>query len=438
MTELTSPTGRVAAATYPLDGKVAGDHWFDLPLDHLDPARGRTEVYVRELRDPETADRDLPYLLFLQGGPGGPSPRPNDGPAWIGWALERYRVLLIDQRGTGRSNRLDPAVIGSLGSPQQQADHLALFRADSIVQDAEAVRRQLLGDAPWTVLGQSFGGFCTFTYLSFAPAGLHECLVTGGIPPLATGIDDVYRSTYAAVRRRVDDLDAAYPLTRARLREVADHLEIVDELLPSGEPLTVPRLQEVGQVLGGEDGPLRLHYLAEDAWAGDRLSESFLQGVQEIIGGYRTAPLYALLHEACYCDLGQSARWSAERVRPEFPWVDAADGPLGLTGEAIYRHTVAGCAGLEHLAETAELLMERTWERPLYDLDALSHNEIPVAARAYAQDMYVTLEVSQAAAALVPGVRVVVDEQHHHDGLRKHGATVLGGLRDVLDGEAAP
>ena len=203
-------------------------------------------------------------------------------------------MLLLDQRGTGRSSRLDPAVITALGSPQQQADHLALFRADSIVQDCEAIRRALLGDEPWTVLGQSFGGFCTFTYLSFAPAGLRECLVTGGIPPLATAIDDVYRSTYAAIRRRMDDLDRAYPLTRTRLREVADHLATTDELLPSGEPLTVDRLQEVGHVLGGQDGPLRLHYLAEDAWTGDRLSESFLHDVQEIVGGYRSSPLYAL------------------------------------------------------------------------------------------------------------------------------------------------
>ena len=178
---------------------MAADHWFELPLDHAEPARGTTTVYVRELRDAAAASDDRPYLLFLQGGPGGSSPRPNGGPEWVTWALERYRVLLLDQRGTGRSDRLDPAVIRAFGSPAAQADHLALFRADSIVQDAEAIRRELLGDEPWTVLGQSFGGFCTFTYLSFAAHGLRECLLTGGVPPLTVGVDDVYRSTYGAV-----------------------------------------------------------------------------------------------------------------------------------------------------------------------------------------------------------------------------------------------
>jgi hypothetical protein len=49
-------------------------------------------------------------------------------------------------------------------------------RADSIVADAELVRETLLisSDAQnsrWSLLGQSFGGFCTVQYLSAAPQG---------------------------------------------------------------------------------------------------------------------------------------------------------------------------------------------------------------------------------------------------------------------------
>ena len=51
------------------------------------------------------------------------------------------------------------------------------LRADSIVRDAELLRRLLLpAEGPlskWTLLGQSFGGFCCVTYLSFAPDGAH-------------------------------------------------------------------------------------------------------------------------------------------------------------------------------------------------------------------------------------------------------------------------
>ena len=50
-------------------------------------------------------------------------------------------------------------------------------RADSIVADAEVLRRFLVRQdgvckGRWTVLGQSFGGFCALTYLSFAPNGV--------------------------------------------------------------------------------------------------------------------------------------------------------------------------------------------------------------------------------------------------------------------------
>jgi hypothetical protein len=48
-------------------------------------------------------------------------------------------------------------------------------RADSIVRDAELVRASLVPknnhDGRWSLLGQSFGGFCCLTYLSIAPQG---------------------------------------------------------------------------------------------------------------------------------------------------------------------------------------------------------------------------------------------------------------------------
>ncbi|MDX6573946.1 MAG: hypothetical protein QOC86_3102, partial [Gaiellales bacterium] len=235
---LVSPTGHASRPAYRLDGLIAADHYIDVPLDHFGSSGETTTVYARELRDPDTVELDQPYLVFLQGGPGGAAPRPDSGPAWVTWAVERYRVLLLDQRGTGRSDPLDPQRIRDLGSPQQQADRLALFRADSIVQDCEVLRQTLLDDQPWSTLGQSFGGFCTFTYLSFAAAGLAECYVTGGIPGLTRHVDDNYRSTYRRVIARTADLDADFPRVRTILRAVAHHLDEVDERLPDGERLT--------------------------------------------------------------------------------------------------------------------------------------------------------------------------------------------------------
>ena len=67
-------------------------------------------------------------------------------------------------------------------------DFVLYCRADSIVRDAEMIRRAVVPQnsttgGRWSILGQSFGGFCCTTYLSLAPEGLMEALITGGIPP---------------------------------------------------------------------------------------------------------------------------------------------------------------------------------------------------------------------------------------------------------------
>lgn len=42
-------------------------------------------------------EQALPYLLYLQGGPGFESPRPVDASGWLKKACEDYRVILLDQ-----------------------------------------------------------------------------------------------------------------------------------------------------------------------------------------------------------------------------------------------------------------------------------------------------------------------------------------------------
>ena len=447
---MRSPTGAWPRAVRwfgePADSSrvLSADHVIEVPLDHGAPGGERIEVFARELRAPDLAETEQPYLLFLQGGPGGRAPRPGaDAPGWIGWALRRYRVVLLDQRGTGRSTPQDRRTLAGI-APRSQADRLALFRADAIVADAEALRRHLLGDRPWTVLGQSFGGFCTWTYLSFAPDGLTAAYVTGGIPPVGVHPDEVYRATRRAVDRRTAELDADHPEARAVLADVARHVRGgAEEHLPTGELLTVTRLQEVGHVLGTAPGCDALARLAEDAWAcPGRLSDTFLAAVAARVS-YAASPLYALVHEACYASPGVVTGWSWQRVREELgvpaePVVDA-DGVarLPLTGENIHRSSVAADPALAPLAEAADLLAQRAWDRPLYDPARLSGSAVPVVACVYTRDMYVDPGLSRATAAVTGGVTVVEDDVHHHDGLRRSGAEVLDRLERRL-AEVAP
>ncbi|HEY8987875.1 MAG TPA: alpha/beta fold hydrolase, partial [Candidatus Limnocylindrales bacterium] len=151
--------------TYNVPGARFTEREHSLPLDHARPDGPRISVFTREVAAPDGADR--PYLVFLQGGPGFEAARPTSPPiGWMKRALLDYRVLLLDQRGTGRSTPVGPEIPGA--SAKTQAEYLTRFRADSIVRDAERIRGEL-GVERWSVLGQSFGGFTSMTYLSIAP-----------------------------------------------------------------------------------------------------------------------------------------------------------------------------------------------------------------------------------------------------------------------------
>src|SRR5512146_2181003 len=157
-------------ATYRVPGAILTERAHTVPLRHGAPDGRTLTVFTREVAAPDGAGR--PYLVFLQGGPGFEATRPTSPPSgWMKRALDDYRVLLLDQRGTGRSSPVGTEIPGA--TPGDRARYLTHFRADAIVRDAEHIRREL-GVDRWSVLGQSFGGFCIMTYLSFAPEGLRE------------------------------------------------------------------------------------------------------------------------------------------------------------------------------------------------------------------------------------------------------------------------
>jgi pimeloyl-ACP methyl ester carboxylesterase len=306
------------------------------------------------------------------------------------------------------------------------------------VRDAEAFRRHL-GAESWSVLGQSFGGFCALTYLSFAPEGLREVLITGGLAPLQTGAEDVYRSTYRTVLAKNAAYYARYPQDGARTTAIARYLTDHEVELPGGGLLTPQRFQTLGQLLGAATGAEALHYLVESAFvpgrAGPVLADAFLREVQERLS-FAGHPLYALLHEASYCQ-GTAARWAAHRVRDEFAEFGAEpDGrPVTFTGEMIFPWMLDADPALQPLREPAHLLAEHADWPPLYDLARLRENRVPVAAAVYFDDMYVAAEYSLQTAAAVGNLRPWVTNECEHDGLRME-PRLLDRLIAMVRGEA--
>ncbi|MBP2472782.1 pimeloyl-ACP methyl ester carboxylesterase [Crossiella equi] len=420
-----------------LPGLVTTAHTFDVPLDHADPGGERITVFGREVVAAGKEREELPWLMMLQGGPGMHCERPTDPSAWLGRALQEYRVLLLDQRGTGLSSRVSRQTLPRRGAAKAQAEYLTHFRADSIVRDAELVRRALIGEQKWSIYGQSYGGFCSLTYLSLFPESLRESLVTGGLAPLTASAEEVYRALYPRVVEKNKRFFARYPGDVELTRRVVEHLLAHDVRLPTGERLTAHRFQTLGMTLGAQRSFDFLHYLLESAFvdgvAGPELSDEFLANAGARLS-FAVGPMYALVHESIYAQ-GRATDWAAQRVRAEFGEFDVeGDGPVLYTGEMIYPWQFDEDPALTPLKDVAEILAAKSDWGPLYDLDRLARNEVPVAAAVYYDDMYVDREYSMATAAAVGNTRVWVTNEFEHDGAGR-SAGVLDRLIKMARGE---
>jgi pimeloyl-ACP methyl ester carboxylesterase len=247
-------------ATYKVPGATLIERDHAVPLDHSASGGPQISVFTREVVG--EGGEGKPYLLFLQGGPGMEATRPTAPPSgWMKRALKDYRVLLMDQRGVGRSTPVGEHIPGA--TAQEQADYLTNFRADSIVRDAELIRAELNGNEPWSVLGQSFGGFSSMTYLSIAPHGLREAYITGGLSPIGRSADEVYAITWQRAIGKNKLYFERYPDDRQRAADLFKRLADEDVRLPGGDRLTPNRFRMNGMNLGRSDGWELLHHLLE-------------------------------------------------------------------------------------------------------------------------------------------------------------------------------
>ncbi|MCA9839776.1 MAG: alpha/beta fold hydrolase [Trueperaceae bacterium] len=411
------------------------DHEFHVPLDYQMPEKGKINVFAREVFDVTKDPEALPFLVFLQGGPGSEAPRPDGKSGWLGQALEHYRVLLLDQRGTGLSSPITFQTLAGL-NPQEQADYLAQFRADNIVRDAECIREELIGKDTWSLLGQSFGGFCSLSYLSLAPEGLREVFITGGLAAIFHTADELYAATYPIVAEKNRLFFERYPEAQDWARKIADLLLAEAFYLPNGQRFTVEQFQQLGMALGSSTGFEHLYYALERALirvnGKETLSHTFLHDCFTELG-YNRNPLFAILHEAIYCQ-GSASNWAAERQKAQFPeFIYAKGNDFLFTGEMIYPWMFEQYEALKPLRDAAQLLAEKTDWPPLYKPSGLKENKVPVAAAVYFNDMYVPREYSLETARAIPNTRVWVTSEYEHNGLRADGAHILTKLIQLLN-----
>lgn len=422
---------------YYVPGLHVEDHSVKVPLDWSghEPGHGfdgpSISLFYRVVTAPEHVHDELPLLIFLQGGPGGCGPRPlnpqSDG--WIEEAIRHFRVVLPDQRGTGRSSRIDTHIMKTMDG-ETGAAFLKHFLADSIIRDFEHLRRTEFGGARWATLGQSYGGFLTLTYLSLFPKGVIASFTTGGIPHVPADATDVYRHTFPRMASKTKRFYERYPVDVERVAALADILDSREVVLPNGDPLTVERLQCLGADFGMKPSFERVHWMLDQAFldgdgsvsAGSEVSDEFLHGVMNATS---SRPLYWPLQEFIYAngELDEPIRWAAQRVRDEHPEFNTDVRPLNFTGECMFPWMFERENALRPFKPAMDVLMEDTHFGMIYDADQLARNEVPLQAAVYYDDMYVDSGLQLDTLSRVARSHYWTTNEFEHDGV--HGSVVF-------------
>ena len=415
---------------YTYSGLSIIEHRFMVPLNYDDDRGEKISVFVREVLDSKSETKKLPYLIFFQGGPGYESPRPISYSGWLKYATKYYRVLLLDQRGTGLSSLISSESLITLDDTGI-ANRLKYFRADNIVKDAEHIRESLIGENKWSVLGQSFGGFCATHYLSFYPESLEKVFITGGLPPLEAHPDDIYRATYKRVLQKNEIFYKTFPNAKRNVKKIVDHLKEGQTYLPNGDLLTVKRFQQLGLNLGFSEGMPTLNFLFENAFINGKLSYQFLKGVMSN-QTFDTNPIFTILHEACYAQK-IATKWSAFRILEEYPIFNESNEEFIFTGEMLYPWMLDIYKDLVPFKKAAQILAEKDDWPVLYNKEALKQNQVPVAAAVYSNDMYVDRNISIETGTIIKNINIWETNLYEHDGLRTSGEKVLKTLFTSLN-----
>ena len=263
--------------THRLPDLVLTEHEFSVPLDHARPDGEQITVFAREVGRPRTRGRAAAVARLLPGwsrrqvatSDGRDGPGSDARCATTASCCSTSAARVAARRSRRRRSRP--------GHAQAQADYLKHFRADAIVRDAEIIRRRCSAAIePWSILGQSYGGFCSTTYLSLAPEGLREAYITGGLPPVH--LNDPMRSTArpTSVCRKNRRYFARYPDDVDRARGSSSMLDARRSPAARRQPASPPRrFQDSGRDLWRErrlrPGPLPARGGVRGAAAGEPL-----------------------------------------------------------------------------------------------------------------------------------------------------------------------
>ncbi len=432
--------------------------FFSIPLDHYQPHGRQLKVFCRSVERPPPAlalpsdkeNEELPYLVYVPGGPGFGCPSPQDMLGMTNFVLDKgYKLLCFDHRGMGMSTPVTARSLEREGDTGKRAEYLQIFRATEAVKDLEAIRLCLTNKyddgekRKWSVMGQSYGGYLCTTYLSFYPDGLREVFLVGGLPPVRERKPDAaLKRLVGKVRERNEKYYAKYPEDVDRVKGIVGYLKSKQDdgqavKLAGDGTLTAGRFLEMGLHFGFHGGLDVVHNVVlrvfRDLSEEGEITRPAL-AVMESMGWFDEAILYAVLHEALYCQ-GQAARRAFDRVvgEEEGFGVEGEKARYLFTGEMVFRRAFDDCAELRGLKQVTDRLMEFEGWPDLYDVEQLMENEVPVYAAVFVDDMYVGFEFATSTASLIKGCKTFVTNQLYHDAVRGRPDETLRALFALRD-----
>jgi pimeloyl-ACP methyl ester carboxylesterase len=250
-----------------------------VPLDRSGKVPGTLRLQVAA---GDNVHARLGTLLFLTGGPGQPGV-PNVRPVdhELTPAIRAYRLVMIDQRGTGGGSLNCPGLQQQMGEsdtlpPSAQAVRSCaeglrarrnFFTTADTVADLDSLR-QAMHLRSWTLDGASYGTYTAERYALAHPGRVRRLVLDSVVPQ--RNVDPLYvasmhRAAFVlrqACQRRRCRYDPATELARViarygyavRIFDILVILSIIDPRLSSPSIGFLARLHEAAK---GNPGPLR-------------------------------------------------------------------------------------------------------------------------------------------------------------------------------------
>jgi pimeloyl-ACP methyl ester carboxylesterase len=385
--------------------------YFQVPENPDSPDGKQIELFVARIPTLNQQRSDDAFTL-LAGGPGQSA---TEAYASISDAFSRIRrshdILLVDQRGTGRSNRLSCEIsseIEELGWDDERAfaaltecrDQLSgdprFYTTSVAVTDLDAVRAAL-GYSKLVVYGGSYGTSVAQHYLRRYPEHTRSVILDGVVPPgitLATNIAITGQQALDRVFARClnsSPCNERFPKLADAFARVAGHLKNSEVELDMPDPMTSQPMHMRLDYEGMAGGVRLLSYRPETV----ALLPLIISEADH--GNYQPLAAQSMLAMSSMEDMLAIGMHNAVMCAEDVPFIDHN----GLDMAAI-ESTYMGSAQLKGLEKICEI-----WPRGLADPDIkepvvssvpvllLSGEADPVTPPAYADQVAATLSNSR-------------------------------------------